>query len=122
MKLLKLIPNIFYSDIRVGLELFVDCLGFELVYNDTNADQPLYIIKKDGVTIHLIENDEFARKDRPCIRIETDDIETLYQQVKSRNKQLLHPNLSEIKLQPWGLKEFALLDKTTTGVIIQQVV
>jgi hypothetical protein len=121
MKLIKLIPNIFYSDIQVGLNLFVECLGFKVVYSDTGAEQPLFIIKRDSVTIHLIENDEFAKKDRPCIRIETDDIEALYQEIKGKNMNLFHPNLPEIKLQPWGAKEFALLDKTTTGVIIQQI-
>jgi hypothetical protein len=120
MKLIKLIPNIFYSDIRVGLKLFVDGLGFTVVYSEPKATPPFYIVKRDGVTIHLIEDDEFAKKDRPEVRIETDDIETLYQEVKGKNLGLFHPNLAYIKKQPWGLMEFALLDETGTCVIIQQ--
>jgi hypothetical protein len=116
MKLIKVVPNIFYSDIRVGLNLFVECLGFKILYND----EILYIIERDAVTLHLKEDDEFAKKDRPEIRIETDDIEGLYREIENKNMGLLHPNLPKIKLQPWGLKEFALLDETTTCVIIFQ--
>ena len=58
MKLIKVIPNIFYSDIRVGLNLFVECLGFKILYNH----ETLYIIERDSVTLHLKEDDEFAKK------------------------------------------------------------
>jgi hypothetical protein len=121
MKLIKVIPNIFYSDIKVGLNLFVECLGFKLVYSDAGAEQPLYIIERDNVTILLLENDEFAKKDRPSIRIDTDDIKALFDEIKKKNMDLFHPNLAEIKTQPWGLMEFALLDDAGTCVIIQQV-
>lgn len=122
MKLIKVIPNIFYSDIRVGLNLFVECLGFKLVHNEPGAEQPLYIIERDEVTILLIESDEFAKKDRPSIRIDTDDIQALFNEIKKKNMGLFHPNLPEIKTQPWGLNEFALLDESGTCVIIQQEV
>lgn len=119
MKLIKVIPNIFYTDIKIGLDLFVDALGFKIMYSD--ADKlPFCIIDRDGVTLYLTEDDEFAKKDRPQIRIETDGIETLYQEVKDKNRALFHPNLSTIKTQPWGLKEFALLDKSGVCVIIYE--
>jgi len=120
MKLIKVIPNIFYSDIRIGLNLFVDCLGFKLVYSDPDAEQPLYVIERDLITILLLENDEFAKKDRPSIRIDTDDIRTFYHEIKAKNMGLFHPNLSKITTQPWGLKEFALLDQSGACIIIQQ--
>ena len=120
MKLIKVIPNIFYSDIQIGLNLFVECLGFKLVHSDPGAGQPLYIVERDGVTILLLESDEFAKKDRPSIRIETDDIQSFFDEIKEKDMGLFHPNLPEIKTQPWGLKEFALLDESGTCVIIQQ--
>ncbi len=120
MKLIKVIPNLFYSDIRVGLELFVDCLGFSIVYSETNPPHPFYIIARDGVTIHLKEDDEYAQKDRPEIRIETDDIAALHQELVNKQVQLFHPNLPKVKKQPWGLLEFALLDSSNVCVIIQQ--
>ena len=34
MKLIKLVPNLFYTDIKVGLKVFIDCLEFEIGYDD----------------------------------------------------------------------------------------
>lgn len=119
-KFIKLIPNIFYSDIGSGLKLFVETLNFTVVYKDPEAQHPFYIINRDGVSIHLIEDKEFAEKDRPEIRIETDDIEGLYKEVSDKEHSYFHPNLSYVRQQPWGLKEFALLDEEGTCIIIQQ--
>ena len=121
MTLLCLIPNIFYEDVSVGLALFRDGLGFEVVHEDLSAPKgPWYIIKKDSVKIHLVQDAEFAAKDRPEIRIQTDDIDALYARVKASHPDLLHPNCKEVKNQPWGLKEFGLLDASNVCVIIQQ--
>jgi len=120
MKLNKVIPKIFYSDIKTGLDLFVECLGFEVKYSEPGGDHPFYIVDRDGVTLFLQEDDEFAKKDRPEIRIDTDDIEALHAELTERHVKLFHPNLPAVKLQPWGLKEFALRDKSDVCVIIQQ--
>lgn len=120
MQLTKLIPNIFYSDMKVGLQLFVDTLGFAEAYRDDSGEQPFCIIKRDTLVIHLIESHEWAIKDRPEIRLETDDINAVYELVKGSHPELLHPNLPEIKLQPWGALEFALRDAEDVCVIIQQ--
>lgn len=118
MSLTKLISKIFYSDIDVGLKFFTEGLGFSATLIQPAEKQ--YILNRDNVTLLLCENDEYARKDRPEIRIVTDDIESFYQEVNKRAPHYLHPNLNKIKQQPWGLKEFALLDETTVCVIIQQ--
>lgn len=118
MSLTKLIPQIFYSDIKTGLKFFTEGLGFSIAYH--NPEKDFYIIKRDAITIHLFENDEYAQKDRPEIRIETDDIESYYREIKEAHPHYFHPNLNKIKQQPWGLKEFALLDETGVCVIIQQ--
>ncbi|HEY9257150.1 hypothetical protein [Chitinophaga sp.] len=120
MQFTKLIPNIFYSDINVGLQLFVDTLGFAVAYRDDNAEQPFIIIKRDTLVIHLVESHEWAIKDRPQIRLETDDIETAYAQAKAAHPELLHPNLPDVRLQPWGAMEFALRDSEEVCVIVQQ--
>lgn len=119
MKLKRVIPKIFYTNIKDGLELFVECLAFEIAYKE-DKPTPFYIIKRDEVVLHLLQDKEFAEKDRPEIRIETDDIEALYNEVKANNEKLLHPNLKAIKAQPWGLKEFALRDKSGVCIIIHQ--
>lgn len=122
MKFTKLIPNVFYADISVGKKLFVDCLEFTIAYEeDAKSAHPLCILKKDHLAIHLVQDKEFAEKDRPELRIETNDIEAVYESVKTRFPKLLHPNLKKIKLQPWNVKEFALLDESGVCVIIQQL-
>src|SRR4249919_1262402 len=92
MKFTKLSPNIFYTEINVGLKLFVQCLEFRITYDDLNGDEPFCVIEKDGLGIHLIQSKEFAEKDRPELRLETDNIEEVYDSVKKRFPELLHPN------------------------------
>ncbi|MCW3463140.1 hypothetical protein [Chitinophaga nivalis] len=120
MQFTKLIPNIFYSDIKVALQLFVDTLGFAVAYSDDKGEQPFYIIKRDTLVIHLIECREWAVKDRPEIRLETDDIHAAFAAVNSSHPELLHPNAAEITLKPWGALEFALRDAEEVCVIVQQ--
>lgn len=121
MNFKRLIPNIFYADIQTGLDLFAGCLEFRVIYSETGSGkQSLYVLEKRSLKIHLIEDEEFAQKDRPEIRLETDDIEEAYNKIKASSPGLLHPSLNEIRLQPWEAKEFALLDGSGLCVIIQQ--
>ena len=121
MKFITLVPNIFYADIKTGLQLFVDCLGFVITYNDlASQEQPFRVIERDGLKMHLIQSEAFAAKDRPEIRLETDDIEAVYAEIKEKFPALLHPNLKEIKSQPWKVREFALRDASDVCIIIQQ--
>jgi len=120
MNFTKLVPNIFYSDIKVGLKLFVECLEFTIGYDDLKSEEPFCVVEKDGLGIHLIQSKEFAEKDRPEIRLETNDIEEVYNKIKSTHPDLLHPNSKEITLKPWRAKEFALKDESDVCVVIQQ--
>ncbi len=120
MKFTKLVPNIFYSDIRTGINLFVECLNFSITYNELETDNPFCVIEKDGLGIHLIQNREYAEKDRPEIRLLTDNIEEVYQTVKTTHPDLLHPNANQLMLKPWGAREFALKDESDVCIIIQQ--
>lgn len=117
MTLIAVLPKIFYADMQQALDFFIDGLGFELGYHD----DVLYIVNRDNATLQLMVEPELATKDsRPEIRIETDDIEAVYADIKARRPAILHPNLNYIKSQPWGLKEFAVLDPTTVCIIFQQ--
>ena len=115
----KVVPTVFYSNIDVGIDLFVNTLGFEVVHRE-DADQIFIILNRDGVEIHLIQNAEYAEKDRPQLRLETDDIDSFFREVESRNKAMLHPDLSEVTKRPWGCSEFALLDKTLVCIVVYQ--
>jgi hypothetical protein len=63
----RLIPKIFYSRMADGLDLFVACLGFTVLYQD----EKLAVIERDGAKAYLVEAAEFAARDRPEITIET---------------------------------------------------
>jgi len=119
MNFTKLVPNIFYADIKSGLKIFVECLEFSIGYDELNSNHPFCVVEKDGLRVNLFQNKEYAKKDNPEFRLVTNDIEEVYKKVKSKYPELLHPNLSKITLRPWGAKEFAMMDGQI-GIIIQQ--
>ncbi len=119
MNFTKLVPNIFYTDIRSGLKIFVECLEFVISHEELNSDYPFCVVEKDGLRVNLFQNKEYAEKDNPEFRLVTNDIEEVYKKVASKYPELLHPNLSKITLRPWGAKEFALKDDQI-GIVIQQ--
>jgi hypothetical protein len=119
MHFTKLVPNIFYKDIRSGLKIFVDCLEFTIGHDELNTAHPFCVVEKDGLRVNLFQNKEYAAKDNPEFRLVTENIEEVYQNVSSKFPELLHPNLSKVTLRPWRAKEFALMDEQI-GIVIQQ--
>jgi hypothetical protein len=119
MNFTKLVPNIFYKDIKSGLKIFVDCLEFTIGHEELASDHPFCVVEKDGLRVNLFQNQEYAEKDNPEFRLVTTDIEEVYRKVRSTHPELLHPNLSQITLRPWGAREFALMDGQI-GIVIQQ--
>ena len=120
MNFTKLIPNIFYENIKDGLELFVECLEFTIGYNDLDSENPCCIVEKESLAVFLFQNKEYAEKDRPEIRLHTDNINEAYSKIFKTHPHLLHPNLKIVTLRPWRAREFALRDSTDVCVIIQQ--
>jgi len=114
--LLRLIPKIFYNRMDEGLDLFVNCLGFQVLHQDDS----LAVVARDAAKAYIVESPEFAAKDRPEIAIETDDIETIYQEVSTKRPDLLHPNVPRVTKRPWGALEFAVRDKTDVCVVFRQ--
>ena len=112
----RLIPKIFYASLGDGLDLFVDCLGFKVGHQDGK----LVVVERDGAKAYLVEDAEFAAKDRPEITIETDSIDELYEEIHTKRPEMLHPNGNKVSEKPWGSREFAVLDKTTVCVIFRQ--
>ena len=120
MTFTRLVPNIFYTDINVGLRLFVDCLEFKIGHDELASAHPFCAIEKDGLGVLLFQDAEFAEKDRPELRLVTNDIEEVYKKVAATHPRLLHPNLKQVTLRPWGAKEFALRDESDVCIIVQQ--
>jgi hypothetical protein len=119
MHFTKLVPSLFYPDIKQGLKTFINCLEFTMGHDESNSEYPFCVLDKDGLSIMLFQNREYAEKEHPEIRLVTGDIESVYKKVASGFPELLHPNLKEITLRPWGAKEFAMIDGQI-GIRIQQ--
>lgn len=112
----RLIPKIFFNHLSEGLDLFVDCLGFKVLYQD----EDLAVVERDGAKAYVVQSAEFAVKDRPELAIETDTIEALYAEISARRPEMLHPNGKVIEKKPWGAKEFAVRDKTDVCIVFRQ--
>lgn len=110
-----LIPKVFYEDVTVGLDLFVDGIGMEVLHRD----ETLAVLGRDNARVYLVEDAEFARRDRPEVAIETDAIEADYADIAARRPDLLHPNLRRVIRREWGAKEFALLDASGVCVVFR---
>jgi hypothetical protein len=119
MNFTMLVPNVFYSDIKVGLKLFVDCLEFSIAHDELKSDHPFCVVQRNGLRVNLFEHAALAKEHNPEFRLVTDNIDEVYKKVSSSHPQFLHPNLSKITLRPWGAQEFALTDKQI-GIVIQQ--
>jgi len=110
-----LIPKIFYADVSVGIDLFVDAIGLEILYQD----ETLTVVGKGTIKAYLIEDAEWAAKDRPELAIETDDIDAVYADIAGRRPDLLHPNLPSVTRREWGALEFAVVDASTVCVVFR---
>ncbi len=45
-----LIPKVFYADVAVGRDLFIDGLGFEVLHDDGD----FVIVARDGCKLYLV--------------------------------------------------------------------
>lgn len=114
--MLRLIPKVFFTRMEDGLDLFVDGMGFAVLYQDAG----LAVVGRDGAKAYVVESAEDAAKDRPEIAVETDAILELYEEISTRRLELLHPNLPRVTMRPWGALEFSLLDKTGVCIVFRQ--
>jgi hypothetical protein len=114
--MLRLVPKVFFDRLEEGLDLFVNCLGFAVLYQDAT----LAVVVRDGAKAYVVESPEYAAKDRPEIAIETDNIDELHREISARRPEMLHPNLPRVTLRPWGAKEFSVLDKTTVCIVFRE--
>ena len=119
MSFTKLVPNVYYLDIKDGLKMFIDCLEFNIGHEELKSKNPFCVIEKNGLQMYLFENKELAKEHNPEFRLVTDNIEDVYKKVSSSHAGFLHPNLNKVTLRPWGAREFALRDNQVC-IIIQQ--
>jgi hypothetical protein len=119
MNFTKLVPNVYYLDIKDGLKLFIDCLEFSIGHEELTSENPFCVIEKNGLQMNLFQHEQLAKEHNPEFRFVTNSIEEVYKKVSSSHPEFLHPNLNKITLRAWGAKEFALRDNQVC-LIIQQ--
>ena len=119
MHVTKLVPNIFYKDIRAGLKIFVDCLEFSIAHNELDSKTPFCVLEKGLLRINIFQDSALAENNHPEFRLVTENIEEVFAKVYSAFPDLLHPNLHRITVRPWGAREFAVMDGQI-GIVIQQ--
>ena len=88
-------------------DFYVNKLGFDVF---GNADYANYLmVEKDAVQIHFFLFEALDPKENyGQVYIRTDDIEGFYQSLLDK-KTGIHPN-GHLHTQPWGQKEFSVLD------------
>ena len=114
-------PALPTHDVPHALEFYTDVLGFETVH----AEGGFALLRRDGTTISLWgATDEGWRDgldlDKPVCSgaesfiagtascsVEVDGVDELYAQCNERGN--VHPN-GHIGDQPWGVREFGILD------------
>ena len=119
MQFTKLIPSVFYNNLSDGLKLFVDCLKFTIAHIELDIEQPYAVLEKDDLRIMVFQDARLALEHYPELRIQTNDINEVYDTILASHPSLLHPNLNKVTKRPWGCKEFAILDQQV-GIRFQQ--
>ncbi len=90
-----------------------------MFHDEVKSENPFCVVVKGDLKVMMFENKEYAEKFTPLLRLETADIESVHKKIKSKYPELLHPNLPNPTLRPWGAKEFAIIDGQI-GIVIQQ--
>lgn len=112
------IPKVFYEDLAVGRDLFVDGIGMEVLHDS----EDFLVVGRDACKVYLVLDPVAARLDRPELAIETDSIDSVYGDVAARRPDLLHPTYPAgggIVRREYGAREFAVLDPMTTCVVFR---
>jgi len=99
----RAVPVLASLDIEATQRFYAERLGFATV-----ARYPDYgIVARDDVQIHFWLTDDAAIPKATSCRVDVDGIDALYEELRAAG--VVHPN-GPLTDQPWGLREFAVLD------------
>jgi catechol 2,3-dioxygenase-like lactoylglutathione lyase family enzyme len=99
----RAVPVLASLDIDATQRFYADKLGFAVVarYDDYG------IVERDGVQIHFWLTDDAGVPKATSCRVDVDDVDQLHEEMEASG--VVHPN-GPLTDQPWGLREFAVLD------------
>lgn len=119
MSLLKgMVPILRMFDENKAKEFYLDYLGFQLDWEHRfEPDMPLYMqISRDAIIIHLSEHHGDCTPGA-ALRVETDDVLALQQQLQLSNYKYARPGIEEM---PWLSKEMTVTDPFGNRIIFAQ--
>jgi DNA-binding transcriptional MerR regulator len=97
------IPVLASLDIEATQRFYADKLGFA-----AGVRYPDYgIVERDSVQIHFWLTDDADIPRATSCRVDVDGVDQLYEELNASG--VVHPN-GQLTNQPWGLREFAVLD------------
>lgn len=103
-KLVRGIPVLASLDIDHAVRFYKEKLGFDRVgWKDENYA----VIGRDEVVLHFWKCDDKIFPENTSCYIDVEAIDGLYAEMQASG--VVHPN-GPIKDQPWGMREFAVLD------------
>lgn len=103
-------PKIPMRDKAITKDFYIHKLGFEQL--GTVDYEEYLMLRRDDIEIHFfLFKDLNPKENYGQVYIRTDNIEELYQSFLD-DEVAIHPN-GKLKAQPWGQKEFSILDPDT---------
>ena len=100
-------PKLPMRNQAITKDFYINKLGFHQL-GSKEYDNYL-MVKKDDIEIHFFLFKKLKpKKNYGMVYIRTEAIDALYQKFLD-NKITIHPN-APLKTQPWGQKEFSILD------------
>lgn len=100
-QLRQLLPQLPLSDVAAGVAYYKEVLGFEINY----AQSDLGVMYRDSVTLLLISRSPAHSGIGSCSAYVA-DADKLYQELKTKGARVLGEPVS----QPWGLRDFTVVD------------
>ncbi len=109
-------PVIPARDVAAGIAFYVEKLGFTELWR--SGDPPDGgAVRRGNVTIHLFACDDRKIAQWTALRIETREIDALYEQCARAG--IVHPS-GHLEEKPWGTREFTALDLDGAGLVFWQ--
>ncbi|SED04732.1 Uncharacterized conserved protein PhnB, glyoxalase superfamily [Pseudomonas mohnii] len=108
MSLGKTTPILRIFDEIKAVEFYVDFLGFKIDWQHRfEPDSPLYLQVSHGECVLHLSEHQGDSTPGSALRIETDELEALQQQLLAKQYPFAHP---QIQAMPWGSQDMTIAD------------
>src|ERR1700743_3305211 len=114
---LDITPVLQVRDMPKAIDFYVEKLGFELRFRDSESGPRYAVVRRYGVELHLQRHDEGSfqpeRGDALMLRIHVGDPDALF--AEYADKGVFHAQTS-IRDTPWRTREFGIYDLNGHGL------